>query len=156
MEKQGKIKLVAYKDEETITTSQCIISNEVAEIRIAYIESYDGVMLVKPQHIPQWLLNKIRKGKVNNNDNVIVTVNDNGTTLIENNEAVIELPKLWSHAIDELFEEKHSAQQVKEILTEFNNRLSYLFNSDISAKEKVEKREEILREFNKKYNLPTD
>lgn len=153
MEKQGKIKIVKYNDEETISTKHCIITNDTNEIQIAYVISYDEVMLVRPQNMPQWILNKIRIGKVKHNDMVIVTVNNNGTTYIENEEAILEIPKIWSHKIDDLFEEKYNSEEVKNILVEYTDRLNYLFYSNLSVQEKTEMRDKILAEFYVKYNL---
>lgn len=113
MEKQGKIKIRKYNNED-LATKHCIVRDEL--LYIAFIESYDGVMLVNPATMPQWLLNKIRENKVFFDDNVIVTVNDNGLTVIENDEAIVDIPKKYSKSLDELFEQRYTKEQVKEMI----------------------------------------
>lgn len=154
MEKHGKIRLVEYNDEETVTAKHCIILDRV--IYISFIETYDGTILVSPELMPQWLIAKIKQGLINRNDNVIVTIKHNGEPLIEKGEAVIELPKLWSHSVDELFEKRYTSSELKGVLEEYTNRLTDLFESGISTEAKIAKRDEILAEFHKKYKLPDE
>lgn len=154
MEKQGKIKIVLYKDEDNVTMSKCIV--EQSQIKVAFIESYENTVLVKSQNVPDWLINKIRTNKVKHDDNVIVTVKDNGEVLIENEEAVIELPKLWSHSVDELFEVRHSKIEVRDMLLELASKLHSVYMSDTSAMRKVINKNETLTQMFNKYQLPND
>jgi hypothetical protein len=151
MEKHGKIKLIKYTDEENIAVKHTIVLDK--EVYIAYIETYDQTILVKPYNIPQWLIEKIRNEKVNRNDDVIVTVKDSGETIIEREEAIVELPKSWSKEIEELFEDKFTTNEIKEVLDSTINRLNDLFVSDIPLEAKMESREEILRDLYNKFNI---
>ena len=62
--------------------------------------------------------------RLNKNDDIIVTIKENGETLIELEEAIVEIPKPWSHSIENLFEERFTATEVKEMIIEYNNRLT--------------------------------
>lgn len=151
MEKHGKIKLIKYTDEENIAVKHTIVLENT--IYIAYIETYDQTILVNPYNIPNWLIEKIRNRKVDRNDDVIVTVKDNGETIIEREEAIIELPKSWSKSIEELFEDKFTTTEIKEVLDSTINRLNDLFSSDVPKEAKDESRTEILKELYNKFNI---
>ncbi len=149
MEKQGKIKVVRYNNED-LTTKHIVVVND--EMYISYIESYEGVKLVQSNNMPQWLLNKIRANKVINNDNVIITVNDDGETLLENDEAILELPKKYSKAIEELFEERYTKEQIKEILI----RVEPVFYNSYRGGATASERKEVLEKIFDILKLPKD
>jgi len=151
MEKHGKIKIVQYSDEENISVKHSIVIDNV--IHIAFIQSYDDTILVKPNNMPKWLVAKIRQGKVKNNDDIIVTIKENGETLIELEEAIVEIPKPWSHSIENLFEERFTATEVKEMIIEYNNRLTAIYTSDLPKEEKDKEREKILNQLNNNLSI---
>jgi hypothetical protein len=148
MEKHGKIKIVQYSDEENISVKHSIVIDDI--IHIAFIQSYDETILVKPNNMPKWLVTKIRENKVKRNDDIIVTIKENGETLIELEEAIVELPKPWSHSIENLFEERFTATEVREMIIEFNNRLTDLYNSDLPKEAKEQERSKVFEQLNNK------
>lgn len=151
MEKQGKVKLIKYNEDSSITTKHCIIS--MNDILVPLIEFYDGTILVKTDDIPIWLVDKLRKGKVKHNDNVIVTVKDNGEPLIEDNEAVIELAKTWNSMVEEIFEERYTKTQVIGFLTDLENTLAGYFERKSKITDTLQSRQQFLDDKLIEYGL---
>lgn len=161
MEKHGKLKLrdwekISYQDAELVSTEQCIIIENLAgtknQMLLATVETYDGTVLVPSHNIPKWLVSKIRTKKIRHNDEIIVTVSDSNQLCLENNEAILEIPKPWSSQVEDIFKERYTAEEVIDMITRVEKAFKSFYKSGISIKE----REELLNDLHKELGLIRD
>lgn len=121
---KGKLKLLRLEDCEEASIKDIITLNN--RMYFCSIVTYDGMILVNPMQIPQYLINKVREEKIREGSVIEVVVDYNNNLVIdENDKAIVEIIKGQIHDVS-----TYTSQQVAFIIDDLEDKLNIKFYKD--------------------------